>query len=298
MATLKVGWIGTGVMGKSMAEHLMNAGYQLSVYTRTISKAQPLLDRGAELKPLEEIAASCDVVFMMLGYPKDVEEVVLGENGLLSHMQPGSLLIDHTSSCPNLASRIYTEALAKGVHSLDAPVTGGDVGARNGTLTIFVGGEEAQFTKAADIMKHYGQNIQHMGDAGTGQRTKLTNQIILSGNMIGMVEGIIYSYKAGLPVAKVIELISTGAAGSASLRVLGPRILKGDLEPGFYIEHYVKDMELALDEARRLNLCLPGLSLVHQFYKALVANGQGRKGTQALILALEMLNNTKITQDK
>jgi 3-hydroxyisobutyrate dehydrogenase len=295
MAALKLGWIGTGVMGKSMVEHLMNAGYNLSIYTRTLSKAQPLLDKGAEFKSPAEIAASCDVVFTMLGYPKDVEEVVLGESGLLKHMQPGSLLIDHTSSCPNLAVRIHREALTKGVHSLDAPVTGGDVGARNGTLTIFVGGEEEQFTRASEIMKHYGQNIQHMGEAGTGQRTKLTNQIILAGNMIGMVEGIMYSYRAGLPVAKVVELISTGAAGSASLRVLGPRILKGDLEPGFYIEHYVKDMELALDEARRMNLCLPGLSMVHQFYKALVANGAGRKGTQGLILALEMLNNTKIS---
>jgi 3-hydroxyisobutyrate dehydrogenase len=277
-----------------MAEHLIKAGHSLLVYNRTASKSDSLLAIGARFAPVSEIAASCSVVFTMLGYPNDVAEVVLGADGIVAAMRPGSLLIDHTSSSPSLAQQIAEAASLKGIESLDAPVTGGDVGARNGTLAIMVGGSADAFERGKELMGAYAQNIRHMGTAGLGQHAKLTNQIILSGNMIGMVEGLLYSYKAGLDCNTIIELLSTGAAGSFALKNLGPRILRRDFEPGFYVEHYIKDMGLALEEARRLNLSLPGLALVNQFYLSLQANGEGRKGTQALIKALERLNGLEL----
>ena len=295
MAGLKVGWIGTGVMGKSMAEHLMNAGYKLAVFNRTQEKAQALVEKGAEFLSVSDIGRTCQVVFSMVGYPHDVEDVILGPSGLFKSMQPGSLFVDHTSSSPDLATRIYEEGRRLGIACLDAPVSGGDVGARTGKLAVMVGGDADAVTRSMEFLSKYGANIQHMGGAGMGQHTKLTNQIILAGNMIGMVEGLVYSHKAGLDLMKMIELISSGAAGSASLRILGPRIVNGDLEPGFYIEHYVKDMGIALDECRRMGICLPNLSLVNQFYQSLVGAGLSRKGTQALIQVLEKLNNVRIS---
>ena len=296
MAALKVGWIGTGVMGKSMVEHLMNAGYKLAVFNRTPAKAQALVERGAEFLSIAEIGRTCQVVFSMVGYPHDVEDVILGSEGLFKSIQPGALFIDHTSSSPALATRIFEEGRKLGVACLDAPVSGGDVGARNGKLAIMVGGEAEPLGRAMEFLSKYGANIQHMGGAGLGQHTKLTNQIILAGNMIGMVEGLIYSHKAGLDLLKMIELISSGAAGSASLRILGPRIVGGDLEPGFYIEHYVKDMGMALEECKRMGICLPNLSLVNQFYQSLVGAGMARKGTQALIQVLEKLNGVTVSR--
>ncbi|CAG9327418.1 unnamed protein product [Blepharisma stoltei] len=295
MAGLRIGWVGTGVMGRSMAEHLIRAGYSLSVYNRTPAKADSLTSQGAKFASIKEIAETCQVVFTMVGYPRDVEEVILSQGGLLESLQPGSLLVDHTSSSPGLAIRIAEAARAKNIEVVDAPVSGGDVGAREGKLAIMCGGSADGFSRAREIMKTYGANIEHMGAPGAGQHTKLTNQIILTGNMIGMVEGLVYAYKAGLDLNQMITLISAGAAGSASLRVLGPRIVRGDLEPGFYIEHFVKDLGMALEESKRLELCLPGLSMVNQFYLSLVANGESRKGTQALIHVLERLNNIQVS---
>lgn len=292
--SLRIGWIGTGVMGRSMAEHLIRNGFSLSIYNRTHAKAETLISQGAQFASIREIAESCHVVFTMVGYPQDVDDVILGENGVLNSLQPGSLLVDHTSSSPGLAVRIAEAAKLKNIETVDAPVSGGDVGAREGKLAIMCGATSEGFNRAKEIMKYYGANIEHMGHAGAGQHTKLTNQIILTGNMIGMVEGLIYAYKSGLDLNQMITLISSGAASSASLRILGPRIVRGDLEPGFYVEHYVKDLGLALEEAKRLNLSLPGLSMVNQFYLSLVANGEARKGTQALIHVLERLNNIQI----
>ena len=291
----RVGWIGTGVMGRYMAEHLIKAGYNLAVYNRTRSKAEALESLGAEFLPIKDLASSCDIVFTMVGYPNDVEEVILGREGVLESLKPGSLIVDHTSSSPGLAMRIAEEALKKNCLVVDAPVSGGDVGAKEGRLAIMCGGKQEAFDRAQELMKHYGATIELMGPPGAGQHTKLTNQIILTGNMIGMVEGLLYAHKAGLELNQMINLISTGAAGSASLKVLGPRIVRGDLNPGFYVEHFVKDLGLAMEESKRLQLCLPGLAMVNQFYMSLVANGEERLGTQALVRALERLNNTKIT---
>lgn len=289
-----IGWIGTGVMGNSMAEHLMKAGNRLLVFNRTAEKTQSLVSKGAQFAPIQEIGRSCNIIFTMLGYPKDVSDVVLGSGGLLEYMTPGSLLIDHTSSSPSIAKQIYDAALLKEILSLDAPVTGGDIGARNGTLAVMVGGSVEAFERGKDIMQPYSANVRHMGTAGLGQHAKLTNQIILAGNMIGMVEGLLYSYRAGLDCNAIIELLSTGAAGSSALKNLGPRALRRDFEPGFYVEHYIKDMGMALEEAKRLNLCLPGLALVNQFYLSLQACGDGRRGTQALLKTLEKLNGFEL----
>eukprot|EP00359_Climacostomum_virens_P006360 CAMPEP_0204919340 /NCGR_PEP_ID=MMETSP1397-20131031/16771_1 /ASSEMBLY_ACC=CAM_ASM_000891 /TAXON_ID=49980 /ORGANISM="Climacostomum Climacostomum virens, Strain Stock W-24" /LENGTH=282 /DNA_ID=CAMNT_0052092931 /DNA_START=23 /DNA_END=871 /DNA_ORIENTATION=+ len=277
-----------------MAEHLIKAGHSLLIYTRTAEKAEGLISQGARFAPIQEIASSCNVIFTMLGYPKDVADVVLGTDGLIEAMTPGSLLIDHTSSSPSLAQQIAEAALKRGVDALDAPVTGGDVGARNGTLAVMVGGSAEAYERGKDFMQPYSANIRHMGGPGFGQHSKLTNQIILSGNMIGMVEGLLYSYKVGLDCNTIIELLSQGAAGSSALKNLGPRILKRDFAPGFYIEHYIKDMGMALEEAKRLNLCLPGLALVNQFYLSMQACGDGRCGTQAIIKALERLNGLEL----
>ena len=292
---MQIGWIGTGIMGRSMAEHLIRAGHSLQVYNRTASKADSLLAQGAKFSSIAELASTSDVVFSMVGYPHDVEETVLGPDGVLAHLRSGSLFIDHTSSSPSLAMRISALAASRNIQSLDAPVSGGDVGAREGKLAIMVGGEEAAFRRGLELMKHYGGNIELMGGPGSGQHTKITNQIVIAGNMIGMVEGLAYASRAGLDAGKVIQLISTGAAMSYSLKVLGPRILGGDLKPGFFIEHFVKDLGMALEECRRMNLALPGLAMVNQFYLSLVACGDGKLGTQALIKVIERLNGVEIS---
>jgi 3-hydroxyisobutyrate dehydrogenase len=292
---MKIGWIGTGIMGKSMAEHLIRAGYSLLVYNRTPSKSDALVSLGARFCSIPELASNCDVVFTMLGYPKDLEEVILSPDGVIANLKPGSLLIDHTTSSPSLAIRISQAALEKNIEVLDAPVSGGDVGAREARLAIMVGGTEDAFNRGLEIMRRYGTNIELMGPAGSGQHTKVTNQIVIAGNMIGMVEGISYAVKSGLDPLKVIQLISNGAAMSFSLKVLGPRVLKGDLEPGFFVEHFVKDLGIALEECKRMNLVLPGLAMVNQFYLSLIANGDDKKGSQALIKVIERLNGIKIS---
>ena len=292
----QIGWIGTGVMGKSMCKHLLKAGYSLSVFNRTKSKTDELLSLGAKFLSPIEIAESCDVVFLMLGYPHDLEDVIFNKEAIINHLKKGSYLIDHTTSSPRLAERIYVESKARGIHALDAPVSGGDVGAREGKLVIMTGGEQAVFEAMTPIFKSYGTNIKLMGGAGKGQHTKMVNQIAIVNNMMGVVEALLYGYKAGLDLEKVIETIGGGAAASFSLNVLGPRMLKRNFEPGFYVEHFLKDLEIALEEARRMNLCLPGLALVKQFYQSLVAIGGEKMGTQALLLVLERMNNVDLSK--
>jgi len=286
----KIGWIGTGVMGKSMCKHLISKGYDLSIFSRTASKTAELIDMGAKLHTPSEIATNCDVVFLMLGYPRDVQEVTLGKKGILINMKKGSYLIDHTTSSPNLAIEIYKEAKSLGINSYDAPVSGGDIGAREGKLVVMVGGDEKEFNPIEEIMKSYSAKINLMGGAGNGQHTKMANQTIIASTMIGAVEGMLYARKANLDVEKVLQLLGGGAAGSFSLNVYGPRILKRDFEPGFYIEHFVKDLEICLAECEKMGIELAGLKLAHKFYKTMIEDGLGRKGTQGLMLALEKVN--------
>ncbi|KAM3135267.1 hypothetical protein pb186bvf_012565 [Paramecium bursaria] len=291
---MNIGWIGTGVMGLSMCKHILKAGHTLRIFNRTAEKAQPLIDLGAHFVTIQELAEKSDAVFLMLGYPKDVEQVVLGAHGVLQYMKPNALLVDHTTSAPQLAELIYAEALKKQVHSLDAPVSGGDIGAREGRLVVMCGGTQEALQLAEPILKVYSANIQLLGPAGKGQHTKMVNQIVLAGNMIGTVEGLLYGHKNGLDLEQLINTIKSGAANSTAWSVLGLRMVQGNFQPGFYVEHFIKDLEIAINEANRANLALPGLALVKQLYHALAAQGGGRLGTQALILALEKLNNYEI----
>ena len=287
----RIGWIGTGVMGSSMAGHLLDAGHEVSVYNRTKSRAQALVDNGATWRDSPaQLAAEAEVVFLMLGYPVDVREVVLGEEGILKAMQSGSLLVDMTTSEPALAREIHEAARASGVDALDAPVSGGDVGARNATLVIMVGGESEAFERAQPMFSLLGQTIKLQGPAGAGQHTKMVNQIAIASGMIALCEALLYAHRAGLDVEETVATIQGGAAGSWSLSNYSPRILRGDLEPGFKIDHFVKDLGIALAEARRMKLSLPGTALAEQLYVAAQAQGLGEKGTQALSLALARIS--------
>lgn len=290
----KIGWIGTGVMGKSMCKHLINKGYELSIFNRTAAKATELIEMGAKFLEPIEIAKSCDIVFLMLGYPRDVEEMVLGEKGILKHMKKGKYLIDHTTSSPDLAIQIYSQAKELEINSYDAPVSGGDIGAREARLVVMVGGDEEGFSPVEEIMKCYSSKINLMGSAGKGQHTKMSNQIIIASTMVGVVEGMLYAKKANLDVEKVIQLLGGGAAGSFSLNIYGPRILKRDFEPGFYVEHFVKDLEICLKESEKMGLKLSGLELAHKFYKTMIDDGLEKKGTQGLMLAIEKLNGIEL----
>lgn len=287
----RVGWIGTGVMGNSMCGHILKAGYPVVVYNRTKEKAQNLLDQGATWADSPRaVAEQSDVVFTIVGYPADVREVYLGENGILAGAREGMIVVDMTTSDPSLAVEIYNRAREKGVSAIDAPVSGGDVGAREARLSIMIGGDEEAVQAVWPLFELMGKTIVYQGPAGSGQHTKMVNQILVAGSMISVCEALLYGYKAGLNLETVLKSVSSGAAGSWTLSNLAPRMLQGNYEPGFFVEHFVKDMEIALNECRRMNLCLPGLALVHQFYVALKAQGRGRKGTQALILALAELS--------
>jgi 3-hydroxyisobutyrate dehydrogenase len=290
----RVGWIGTGVMGRWMCQHIMSKGYSATVYNRSKEKAQPLLDAGATFAASPKaVAERSDIVFAIVGFPKDVREVFLGKDGVLHGIRPGGVLVDMTTSEPSLAREIYEAAKAKGVSSVDAPVSGGDVGAKNAALSIMVGGDRETIDAVTPLFECMGKTIVHQGPAGAGQHTKMVNQILISGTMVGLCEALLYGHKAGLDLNTVLKSVSTGAAGSKALEVLAPRMLKGDFEPGFFVEHFIKDMGIALAEAERMNLALPGLALVKQLYEAVRAQGLGRKGTQALLLALEHLSNVK-----
>jgi 3-hydroxyisobutyrate dehydrogenase len=288
----RIGWVGTGVMGTSMCGHLMTAGYQATVFNRTKDRARGLVDRGARWAESPRAVADCsDVVFAIVGFPRDVREVFLGAGGILAGARRGSIVVDMTTSEPALAGEIADAAAARGVHSVDAPVSGGDVGAREARLSIMVGGNPDIVERIRPLFACMGKTIIHQGPAGAGQHTKMVNQILVAASMIGVCEALLYAYKAGLDINRVLESVSVGAAGSWSLSNLAPRILKGNFDPGFFVEHFIKDMGIALDESRRMGVALPGLALVHQLYVALQAQGHGRKGTQALVLALAKLSN-------
>jgi 3-hydroxyisobutyrate dehydrogenase len=291
----KIGWIGTGVMGRWMCEHLMDAGCTATVYNRTREKAQPLLDKGAVWADSPAaVAERSPVVFTIVGFPPDVREVVLGPRGTLAGAKPGTVLVDMTTTEPSLAQEIYAQARAKGVHSVDAPVSGGDVGAREARLAIMVGGEEAVIEALMPLFRTMGQNIARQGGPGAGQHTKMCNQILIAGTIIGVCECLLYGYKAGLDLNTMIDTISKGAAACWTLSNLGPRVVQGNFEPGFFVEHFIKDMGIALAEAKTMGIALPGLALVHQLYIAVQAQGYGRKGTHALMLALQSLSNVKM----
>jgi 3-hydroxyisobutyrate dehydrogenase len=286
----RIGWIGTGVMGVSMAGHLMSAGFAATVFNRRKEKAESLLAKGANWAASPKaVAEASDVVFAIVGFPRDVRQVMLGPDGALAGSKPGNVLVDMTTSEPSLAVEIYNAAKAKGVHSIDAPVSGGDIGAREARLSIMIGGDEPVSAALAPCWNAMGKTIVHQGGPGAGQHTKMVNQILIATNMIGVCEALLYGYRAGLDLPTVLKSVGSGAAGSWSLSNLGPRIMDNNFDPGFFVEHFIKDMGIALDEARRMGLCLPGLALSHQLYLAVQAQGHGRDGTHALELALARL---------
>lgn len=288
----KIGWIGTGVMGRSMCLHLRKAGYEVVVYNRSKDKAQDLVEAGAIWSDSPAgVADGSDVIFSIVGYPHDVEEVYLGSGGVLQASARGSMIIDMTTSEPALSKRLYEHAAQRGVSSLDAPVSGGDTGAREGTLAIMVGGDRADFDRAMPYFQIMGENIAYMGSAGAGQHTKMSNQILIASTMVGVVESLLYGHKAGLDRDEIIAVIGKGAASCFAINNLGPRIVKDDFEPGFFIKHFVKDMGIALSEAQAMRLALPGLSLANQFYTAAMAEGLEDRGTQALYRVLERLSS-------
>ncbi|WP_407642588.1 NAD(P)-dependent oxidoreductase [Desulfopila aestuarii] len=278
-----VGFIGIGVMGKSMARNIMRGGYPMHVYTRTKASADELLAEGAVWEnSVAALAAKCDVIFTIVGFPPDVEEVYLGEQGILAHVRSGSYVVDMTTSRPDLAARIAEAAAKKGVHALDAPVSGGDIGAREARLSIMVGGDKESFEAVLPLFQLMGKNIVLQGKPGSGQHTKMCNQINIAAIMMGVCESLAYAAKSGLDPATVLKSIESGAAGSWSLSNLAPRIIKGDYAPGFYVKHFIKDMTIALESAEAMGVDLPGLALARQLYSKLAAEGGGDDGTQAL----------------
>ncbi|WP_428908820.1 NAD(P)-dependent oxidoreductase [Niallia sp. Krafla_26] len=278
-----IGFIGTGVMGKSMAMHFLQAGFSVIAYNRTKEKANELFEKGASWASTpKEVAQQSNVIITMVGFPKDVEEVYFGEQGIIEHAKRGSYVIDMTTSNPTLAKKIYDVAKKKGIYALDAPVSGGDIGAKEARLSIMVGGDVEAFQKIEPLFQILGTNTVYQGNAGAGQHTKMCNQIAIASNMIGVCEAIVYAEKAGLDPEKVLESISSGAAGSWSLSNLAPRMLAGNFEPGFYIKHFIKDMNIALQEAEAMGMDTPGLALAKNMYDRLAQSGEENSGTQAL----------------
>jgi 3-hydroxyisobutyrate dehydrogenase len=279
-----VGFIGLGVMGNSMAKHILQAGYPLNVYTRTKEKADELIQLGANWKDsVSKLAIESDIIITMIGYPKDVEEVYVGDEGILQAAKQGTYVIDMTTSQPSLAKEIYEKAKGKQIFALDAPVSGGDIGAREARLAIMVGGDKEAFEACLPLFEVIGQNIVYQGEAGAGQHTKMCNQIVIASGMIGVCEALAYAQKSGLDPMTVLKSISTGAAGSWSLSNLAPRMLADDFEPGFFVKHFIKDMGIALEEASHMNLQTPGLELAHKLYEQLAETGEENSGTQALV---------------
>ena len=288
---MNIGWIGTGVMGSSMAGHLQKAGHNLSVFNRSKEKTDALVSKGARwCSSPAEVAKNSEIVFTIVGHPADVREVYLGENGILKAESPCSIVVDMTTSQPSLAKMIFEESAKRGIESLDAPVSGGDVGARDAKLAIMVGGKKEIFEKVLPLFQLMGPTISYMGEPGAGQHTKVCNQIVVAGNMIGTCEALLYAARQGLDKQEVIDIVGKGAASSWIINNLGPRIVKGNYDPGFFVEHFIKDMGIALGEASAVGFSLPGLALVHQLYIAVKAQGHSRSGTQALFLALQALN--------
>jgi len=284
MKKQRIAFIGTGVMGTSIIKHLLRNDHEVTVYTRTKEKAEPLVALGASwASSPAEAFKNKDIAFTMVGYPSDVEEVYFGDNGLFKTVEPGNIVIDMTTSEPSLAKKIYEHAQSISVESLDAPVSGGDIGAQNGTLSIMIGGDLTTYDKVLPLMKHFGENIVYQGEAGAGQHAKMCNQIAIASGMIGVCESLAYGLKAGLDLPTVLQSIASGAAGSWSLSNLAPRMIKEDFAPGFYIKHFLKDMKIALDESKKMGITLPGLALAYEMYEKLMEDGYGDNGTQALL---------------
>ncbi|RRD71906.1 MULTISPECIES: NAD(P)-dependent oxidoreductase [unclassified Desulfovibrio] len=289
---LRIGWIGIGVMGLSMAGHLLEAGWPLTIHTRTKSKAEPLLAKGAQWADTPRaVAQASDAVFSIVSYPRDVEKVHLGENGVLEGLAPGGILCDMSTSSPALAEKIALAAQAKGCFALDAPVTGGDVGARQASLSIFVGGDKAAYARILPCLEKMGTRVLHCGEAGFGQKAKLANQLAVAGVTLGVCESFLFAQEAKLDVAQWMELVAVGAGGSVAMNTLGKRTLKGDFSPGFFIDHFVKDLGLCLEECRRMNLVLPCTELADELYRISQAKGYGSKGTHALLQCLAEMSN-------
>ncbi len=291
MERLKIGWIGTGVMGNAMCGHLLEAGHELSVFNRTKAKCDNLVAKGAEwCETPRQVAQNSTIIFSIVGFPQDVERVLLGDGGVLAGAVPDSVIVDMTTSSPQLARKVHGAAKEKSVAALDAPVSGGDIGARDAALAIMVGGEKPVYDRVQPLFDIMGKNIAYMGDPGAGQHTKMCNQILVAGTIIGTVESLLYAFKAGMDLDSVIDVIGQGAARSWTINNLGRRIARKDYDPGFFIKHFVKDMGIALAEAQRMNLCLPGLAIVHQFYTAAKALGYEDLGTQGLYRVLAQMN--------
>ncbi len=290
--TTRIGFIGTGVMGASMCGHLIDAGFSATVFNRTKHKAQPLLEKGAAWADSPRaVAAASDVVFAIVGYPADVREVFLGDDGILAGCKPGNVVVDMTTSEPSLAVEIAEAAEKISVQAIDAPVSGGDVGAREARLSIMIGGDPQTVETLMPCWQAMGKTIVHQGPPGAGQHTKMVNQILIATGMIGVCEALLYGYRAGLNLETVMQSVASGAAGSWSLSNLGTRMIAGNFDPGFFVEHFIKDMGIALEESKRMGLSLPGLALAEQLYLAVKAQGHGRDGTHALMLALARLSD-------
>ena len=295
----KIGFIGLGVMGHSMASHILDAGYPLYVYNRTKSKADGLIAKGAIwCDSPAETARQSDIIFTIVGFPKDVEEVYLGEKGIVSALSEGKCAVDMTTTRPSLMLEIEKACMEKGASFADAPVSGGDRGAREATLTFMTGCSDETFQRIRPLLSVMGKSINHCGPVSSGQQTKMCNQIVIAGTMIGVSEALVYGAQTGLCLEDMVRTISGGAAGCWTLDNLAPRVIRGDYEPGFMIDHFVKDMGLALEESEKMGLCLPGLALVKQLYIALQAQGMGRNGTQALVKALEAVTGRNILKQE
>lgn len=293
-----IGWIGTGVMGQSMAGHLIEAGYSLTIYNRSTDKTKLLVELGAKLASSpEEVAAQSDIVFTIVGFPQDVRQVILGDRsspGVLDGMRSrgiGGLVVDMTTSQPSLAVEVAERLAEHGIASIDAPVSGGDIGAKNAALSIMAGGDRAAFDAVLPLFELMGKTIVYQGGPGAGQHTKMVNQTLVAANMIGVCEALLYAEAAGLDATAMLKSVSSGAATNWALVNLAPKIIAGDFEPGFYVEHFIKDMRIALDEASRMQIAMPGLALVNQLYSAVAAQGHARSGTQSLAIALRKISN-------
>jgi len=290
----RIGWVGLGVMGAPLCGHLRDAGFEITATTRTPAKADALRARGVHWAASpQEVASRSDVVFTLVGYPREVREVALGERGVLAALRPGGVLVDMTTSTPSQAVEIADAARARGCFAIDAPVSGGDVGAREARLSIMLGGDAAAVEAVLPCLERLGKTLVHQGGPGAGQHTKLVNQTLIAANMVGVCEALLYAQRAGLDLEAVLRSVSSGAAGSWSLSNLAPRMLRGDFAAGFFVEHFVKDMGIALEEAERMGIAMPGLALARQLYVALAAQGHARSGTQALVLALASLSDVE-----
>lgn len=295
----RVGWIGTGVMGLPMCGHVIRSGYATTVFNRTQEKAAPLLAAGASWADSPRaLAESSDVIITIVGYPEDVRAVYLGESGVLAGAKSGGIVIDMTTTRPSLAREIFQAAKQRGVGAVDAPVSGGDVGAKSASLSIMVGGERESVDAVLPLLRLLGKSVVHQGPAGAGQHAKMCNQIVIASTMVGVCESLLYGHKSGLDLETMLESIRGGAAGCWTLDNLAPRVVRRNFDPGFIVEHFIKDMGIALDEAEQMGIALPGLALAHQLYLAVRAQGHGRCGTHALMLALEHLSQANDGPDR